>query len=127
MTEEEKQALLWSIATKVAQEDTTKDADGDLECVFCSGDQDYGGSWRSYKHNADCVVLLARKLVEETEEPQKEQEKLLWACDHCKKVYCLFDPKMTIVIDNKANKGVTVCASCHKELWRAKRIAMEYK
>ena len=50
----------------------------------------------------------------------------LWTCEHCHKELRSFEAKKRIVLDDKANKGITVCAFCHKELLRAKRIVMEY-
>lgn len=77
MTEEEKQAILWAISHNVAEGETIAPDDfwGGTLCVFCNRNPDCSvwRDFRQFKHGADCVVLVARKLIEENPELQKAE------------------------------------------------------
>lgn len=66
MSEEEKLRLLWGIATTLTETDTTYETGmGGTECVFCSGDPGYG--LIAFKHQDNCPVTIATKLMREKE------------------------------------------------------------
>lgn len=61
MNKEEALAVLWEIAHEVAKDDPTYSTGmGDVECLFCSGD-DYSGE--GFKHDLGCIVTRARALI----------------------------------------------------------------
>ncbi len=48
-----------------------------------------------------------------------------WTCQHCQRSYVWFAVRKTVWLTDQPNEALTICAACHKQLYREKKIAKE--